>query len=131
MKKLLKYFLSVLCVFAVSAPLVFGDLAKPDILDVQTTFKIAGVDKTKVVTATGTNTAMAFGVKSITGSSTFATGLTTVTSVYALGDTIGADVGVISGTSSGANTTLKVYGVGTTTLSGTAVNVNWFAIGTP
>lgn len=134
MKKLLKYFLSVLCVFAVSAPLVFGDLAKPDILDVQTTFKIGGVDKTKLVTTTATGTAFAKGVTSVTGSSTISSGLGTVAVVLVSLTTISDDVRYAAGTSSAANITLKVYGIGAgtaTALSTTATNVEWFAIGTP
>lgn len=130
--KIKRYVLSVLFVFSALLLAKAAIAVTPiDNLDVTSTFKIAGVDKTKVVVATGTNTALAFGVKSITGSSTFSTGLGTVTAVFGMGDTTGADVGRVTGTSSGANATLKVYGVGTTTLSGTAAVVNWLAIGTP
>lgn len=88
-------------------------------------------EKANVVVTTASNKAIASGVQSVTGSSTFSSGLGTVTAVIANGDTMGADVGVTTGTSSGANITLKVYGAGTTTLSGTAAVVNWLAFGTP
>lgn len=135
MRKIMKYisFLCLLCAFAVSSPLLFADTMKPDILDVQTTFKIAGVDKTNIVTSTGTNTAIISGTTELTGSSTVATGLTTATRVIAFLDSAslsGARAYVV-GTTSAGNAILKVYGTDTTTLAGSAATVHWLAVGTP
>lgn len=131
MKKLFSFLSCTLIVLFLSAmPITFA--TDIDFWDVKTTFKIGGVDKTKVVVATGTNSAIAYGVRSVIGSSTFSSGLGTVTCV--LGptlDTISVTNAHVTGTSSGANVTLKVYGTDTTTLATGASNVQWLAIGTP
>lgn len=105
-----------------------------DVLDVMTTFKVGGVDKTKLVITTATGTAFAKSVASVTGSSTISSGLGTVTAVFVSLTAISDDVRYAMGTSSGANVTVKVYGIGVgtaTVLSTTATNVEWLAIGTP
>lgn len=135
MKKLMKYlsFLCILCVFmvGVTPPLLHADTIKPDICDVQTTFKIGGVDKTKVVVGSGTNTAIAYGVQAVTGSATVATGLGTVTAAVANVETVGTDTAFVGVSKSGANITMSVYPPGTSTLSVTEVNVYWEAAGSP
>lgn len=137
MNKLMKYlyFLCVFCVFAMSAPLLYADTMKPDIIDVQSTFKIAGVDKTKLVISDGTNTTMVKGVQSVTGSSTFnPTTIGTLSAVLVSLDTIVGDARYAIGTTSGQNITLSVYGIGagtTTALSTTATRVHYIAVGTP
>lgn len=130
MKKLFSFLVCALIALSLSAiPKTFA--TDIDILDVKTTFKVGGADKTKVVVATGTNSAIAYGVKSVTGSSTFSSGLGTVTCVLDTLDTISATNAHVTGTSSGANVTLKVYGTDTTTLATGASIVQWLAIGTP
>ena len=64
--------------FAVASPVVFA--TDIDVLDVKTTFKIGGVDKTTVVIATGSNTALKLTTVSlVSGSATVASGLGTPT----------------------------------------------------
>lgn len=132
MKSRYKILLCALFALAIGTTL-YADTMKPDILDVQTTFKIAGVDKTNIVTATGTNTAIKMGVSSVTGSATVATGLTTVTGVVASLDSgsLAATKAHVVGTSSAGNITIKVYGTDTTTLASDAAVVHWFATGIP
>lgn len=133
--KIIGRLLCVLCIFAVNAPLLYADIQKPDILDVQTTFKIAGVDKTKLVISDGTNTVMVKGVQSVTGSSTFnPTTIGTLSAVLVSLDTIVDNARYAIGTTSGQNITLSVYGVGAgtaTVLSTTATRVHYIAVGTP
>ena len=90
-------------------------------------------EKANALVTTGPDLKLAYGVRAVTGSATFASGLGTVSAVVASGDAVGTDTGIVSGTSSGGNITLKAYGNGTTTttLSTTATRVIWFAIGTP
>lgn len=110
-----------------------AETIKPDICDVQTMFKIAGVDKTNLVTSTGTNSAMISGTAVITGSATIATGLTTAKKVIAMldsGSLSGARAYVV-GTASAGNAIIKVYGTDTTTIAGSAATVHWLAEGTP
>lgn len=105
-----------------------------DVLDIKSTFKIGGVSKDNVVVTTASGKAIAFGVRSVTGTSTFASGLTTVTAVIATPDAIADDVRYVMGTATAGNITLQVYGIGTgtsTAQSTTPVNVNWQAVGVP
>ena len=93
-------------------------------------------EKANVLVTTSPNQTIVMGVKSaVTGSSTFTiTGLGTVTAVIAGLTAVADDVRYAMGTSSGANVTLKVYGVGAgtaTAISTTAANVEYIAIGTP
>lgn len=93
-----------------------------------------GYAQTYKLIAPGANAKIKYGIQVVTGSSTFSSGLGTVTAVVALPDAIGDDKRYVMGTSSGANITLKVYGVGAgtaTALSTTATNVQWFAVGSP
>ena len=133
MKKLFSFLVCALIALFLSAmPKTFA--TDIDILDVKTAFKIGGVDKTKLVTTTATGTAFARGIASVTGSSTVSSGLGTATAVFVSLTEISDDVRYAMGTSSGANITLKVYGIGAgtaTALSTTATNVEWLAIGTP
>lgn len=120
-----------LAIFSVQSPATATDI---DILDVKSTFKIGGVTKNNVVITTSSGKAIAFGVRSVTGTSTFASGLTTVTAVIATPDAIVDDVRYVMGTATAGNITLQVYGInaGTSTaLSTTPVNVNWQAVGLP
>lgn len=105
-----------------------------DILDVKSTFKVGGVTKNNMVVTTSSGKAIAFGVRSVTGTSTFASGLTTVTAVIATPDAIADDVRYVMGTATAGNITLQVYGIGagtSTAQSTTPVNVNWQAVGVP
>ena len=105
-----------------------------DVLDVKSTFKVGGVTKNNMVVTTTSGKAIAFGVRSVTGTSTFASGLTTVTAVIATPDAIVDDVRYVIGTSTAGNITLQVYGIGagtSTAISTTPVNVNWQAVGLP
>lgn len=106
-----------------------------DVLDVKTTFKIEGVDRTRVVVSSGTNTAIVYGVQSVTGSSTFnPAGIGTLSAVFVGLDTIADDARYVTGTSSGQNITAEVYGIGAgtvTAISSTPTRVFWLAIGTP
>src|SRR3990167_9328022 len=98
-----------IAIFLTASPIVFA--TDIDVLDVKTTLKIGGVDKTKVVTSTATGTAFAKGVASVTGSSTISSGLGTVTAVLVSLTVVSNDVRYACGTSSGANVTLKAYGI--------------------
>lgn len=98
--------------------------------------KVFAGEKANVLVTTSPNQIIAMGVKAaVTGSSTFTiTGIGTVTAVIAGLTAVADDVRYAMGTSSGANVTLKVYGVGAgtaTALSTTAANVEYIAIGTP
>ena len=77
MKKLFPFILcAFVALFLMASPIVFA--TDIDILDVKTTFKIGGVDKTKIVTATGTNTVLKLTTVSlVSGSVTVASGLGT------------------------------------------------------
>lgn len=119
--------------FAIASPV--ASASDIDILDVKTTFKIGGVDKTRVVISDGTNTVIVKGVQSVTGSSTFnPSTVGTLSAVLVSLDTIANDARYAAGTSSGQNITLSVYGIGAgtaTTLSTTATRVHYIAVGTP
>lgn len=98
--------------------------------------KVFAGEKANVLVTTSPNQVIAMGVKgAVTGSSTFTiTGIGTVTAVIAGLTAVADDVRYAMGTSSGANVTLKVYGLGAgtaTALSTTAANVEYIAIGTP
>lgn len=87
-------------------------------------------------TAAGARTNLGFvsGVTAVTGSVTVATGLTTVSIAVPALTALVADVGGIIGTTTGApagSIVINVFGVGTTTLSTTATNAGYIAIGTP
>ncbi|MCF6147280.1 MAG: hypothetical protein E3K37_01330 [Candidatus Kuenenia sp.] len=93
-------------------------------------------EKANILVTTSPNQIIAMGIKgAVTGSSTFTiSGIGTVTSVIAGLTAVADDVRYVMGTSSGANVTLKVYGIGAgtaTALSTTAANVEYIAIGTP
>lgn len=92
-------------------------------------------EKANVVVTTSANQVIAMGVRAVTGSSTFSiSGIGTVTAVIPGLTVISDDIRYVMGTSSGANVTLKVYGVGAgtaTALSTTATVVEYLAIGTP
>lgn len=130
-----KTFLKMCCIvlfLLVMPAIVFA--TDIDILDVKSTFKIGGVTKNNVVVTTTSGKAIAFGVQSVTGTSTFASGLTTVTAVIATPDAIVDDVRYVMGTATAGNITLEVYGIGagtSTAISATPVNVNWQAVGIP
>lgn len=99
-----------------------------------TLFAGQGYAQSYKMLAPDANAKIQYGIRAVTGSSTFSSGLGTVTAVVALPDAIGDDKRYVMGTSSGANITLKVYGVGAgtaTALSTTATNVQWLAIGSP
>lgn len=105
-----------------------------DVLDVKSTFKIGGVTKNNAVVSTASGKAIAFGAQSVTGTSTFASGLSAVTAVIATPGAISDDVRYIMGTATAGNITLSVYGITTgtsTALSTTPVIVNWQAVGVP
>lgn len=134
MKKLVTVLLCTLFLSAVITGAKCARATDIDVLDVKTTFKIGGVSKNNVVITTTSGKAIAFGVRSVTGTSTFASGLGTVTAVIATPDAIADDVRYVMGTSTAGNITLSVYGIsaGTSTaLSTTPANVNWQAVGTP
>ena len=93
-------------------------------------------EKANVLVTNVPNQIMVKGVKSaVTGSSTFTvTGIGTVTGVLVSLTVISDDVRYAMGTSSGANATIKVYGLGAgtaTAISTTATNVEYLAVGTP
>ena len=125
-------FCAAVSLFLMASPIVSA--TDIDVLDVKTTFKVGGVDKTKVVTSTATGTAFAKGVASVTGSSTISSGLSTVTAVFVSLTVVSDNVRYACGTSSGSNITLKAYGIGigtATVLSTTETPIEWLAIGTP
>lgn len=98
--------------------------------------KVFAGEKANVLVTTSAGQVIVMGVKgAVTGSSTFTiSGIGTVTAVIPGLTAISDDVRYAMGTSSGANVTLKVYGVGAgtaTAISTTAANVEYIAIGTP
>ena len=97
--------------------------------------KVFAGEKANVLVTNVPNQIMIKSVRAVTGSSTFTvTGIGTVTGILASLTAISDDVRHVMGTTSGANVTLKVYGVGAgtaTALSTTAANVEYLAIGTP
>lgn len=129
MSKLMKYlyFLCVLCVFAVSAPLLHAETMKPDIIDVQSTFKFKGTDQSNVVNSK---------VQSVTitsGSVTVATGLGTCTNALFLASTAstGTTTSQFRYTTSGANAIFYAYDIATGATSTSNFSGTGLFYGTP
>lgn len=97
--------------------------------------KVAGTDRTtqldKAVISGTAGKKIVGGAVSLTGSSTVATGLTTVD--YAVGSlkVLDDDHGALAVTWSAGNVTVTTYGIGTSTVSTTPGTATYYAVGTP